>query len=69
MQYISAKGDIIDVNLFKQSSYSIELNVFGSKVTYKPWHLSEGSIYDCICTASWGYYPRVATIKAATINQ
>ena len=43
-----------------QSSYSIELNVFGSKVRYKPWHLSEGGVYDCICTASCGYYLRVA---------
>ena len=25
-------------------------------------------VYDCICTASCGYYPRVATMKAAAIN-
>ena len=51
-----------------QSSYSVELNVFGSKVRYKLQRLSEGGVYDCICTASWGYSPRAATIKATAIN-
>ena len=74
MQYISVKGNVIDVNL-TQSSYSIELNVFGSKVRYKLWHLSEGSVHDCICTAiseggyykDCGYYLRVTTIKTVAI--
>ena len=53
MQYISVKGGIIEViiKIITQSSYSIELNVFGSMVRYKPWHLSEDGIYDGICTA------------------
>ena len=51
-----------------QSSYSIELNVFGSKVRYKPLHLSEGSVYDCIFTASCNYYLGAATVKAVAIN-
>ena len=52
-----------------QSSYSIELNVFGSKVRYKPLRLCEGGIYDCIFTASCSYYLRAATIKGMAINQ
>ena len=52
-----------------QSSCSIELNVFGSKVRYQPWGLSEGGVYDCICIASCGYYPTAATLKAAAINR
>ena len=51
-----------------QSSYSIQFNVFGWKVRYKPWYLSKGGVYDCIYTASWGYYPRVATIKTSAVN-
>ena len=52
-----------------QSSYFIELNVFGSKVRYKLRHLSEGSVYDCIFTASCSYYLGVATVKAVAINR
>ena len=36
---------------------------------YKPWYLSEGSVNDCICSASSGYYLRVATVQAVTNNQ
>ena len=46
-----------------QFSYSIELVQRSDTM-----HLSEGGVYDCICSASCGYYPRVATVKAAAIN-
>ena len=52
-----------------QSSYSIELNVFRSKVRYKPQHLSKGSVYDCIFTASCSYYLGAATVKAMANNR
>ena len=67
MQYILVKGEIIEVILM-QFSYSIEFNVFGWKVRYKSQCLSEGSIYDCIYTASWGYYLRAVTVKTVAIN-
>ena len=64
----SVKGGIIEVD-----PYAIQLlhiNLFGSMFRYKPQLLSEGGIYDCIYTASWGYYLRAASIKTvATINQ
>ena len=40
MQYILVEGDVIAVNTY--ASYSIELNVIGAKVRYKPQLLSEG---------------------------
>ena len=52
-----------------QSSYFIELNVFGLKVRYKPRHSSEGSVYDYIFTASYSFYLGAATVRAMAINR
>ena len=60
MQYILVKGDVIDVN-----PYAIQLFHTVKCIWFKGQILC---IYDCICTASCGYYPRVATVKAAAIN-
>ena len=62
MQYISVKKGVIEVNtyaipeLFQSWMYLIQRS-----------DLSH-SIYDCICTPSYSYSPRVATIKAMAIK-
>ena len=65
-------GDVIDVNpyaiqLFHRVQYIwLKDQIMAEGGDYED--LSEGGNYDCICTASWGYYPRMTTLKTAAIN-
>ena len=68
MQYILAKDNVIEVN-----PYAIQLFHRVKSIWFKGQILavafSEGNVYDCICTASCGYYPKAATMKAEAINR
>ena len=71
MIYLGEKG-CYKRKSFMQSSNSLGFYAFGesSDISHgiypMVWHLSNGvasiqggGIYNCICSAPWGYYPRV----------
>ena len=67
MQYISVKGDVIEVNPYTIQPFH-RVQCIGLKGQIQAAHLSEGGVYDCICIASCNYYPRAAIIKTVDIN-
>ena len=64
LRFNSVKKVIIEI-IIVQYSNSIGFHIF---IRYKLQHLCEGSAYECICGAFWGYYLRVATIETTAIN-